>query len=352
MGIKSLTKFLRDNYPEAFELIHISEYAFKKIAIDTSLYLCNFKALYGEEGWIAAFIKLVAVLRENNIHCVFIYDTGYPPEKEAERKERMEARAKQEEKVSRLEEAIIKYRDSGEIEDCLFDIQDKKVSTIKNLLTKKKTIDVDSIEFIVNKMRRQLFSISKEDFITTKQIFDILKVPYFNAPVEAETCASDLCLRGLVDAVLSEDTDVLAYTAPVFLTKFNTADGTCLRIKYNDLLEKMELESNQFLDFCIMCGTDYNKNIPKIGVKRALNLIKQFKSIENIAKNTMLDISILNHKRSRELFRDYEQLNVSVSFCGEPDFNKLQVFICKKNIRINIDNLRKAFVREIVFIDN
>lgn len=350
MGIKSLTKFLRDNYPDVFELIHISEYAFKKIAIDTSLYLCNYKALYGEEGWIAAFIKLVATLRENDIHCVFIYDTGFPPEKEAERKERMEARAKQEEKVSRLEDAIDKYRDSGEIEECLFEIQDKKVG-VKNLLSKKRTIDIDNIEFIVKKMRRQLFTITKQDFEITRNIFDILKVPYIYAPMEAETTAADFCIRGLVDAVLSEDSDVLAYGAPMFLTKFNSADGTCLRIKYPDLLEKMSFDSNQFLDFCIMCGTDYNKNIPKIASKKALKLIEQFKSIENIADNTMLDISILNHKRTRELFRDYTKPTIVIPFCGEPDFNSLQVFICKKNIRINVDNLRKAFVREIVFVD-
>lgn len=353
MGIKSLTKFLRENFSDVYELIHISEFAFKKIAIDTSLYLCNYKALYGEEGWMAAFIKLVGTLRENDIHCVFIYDTSFPPEKEAERKERMEARSKQEQKVSKLEDAIIKYKDTGEIEECLFELQEKKKDNVPiNLLTqKKKSININTIEFMVKKMRRQLFSISSKDYEATKNIFDILRVPYFHAPMEAETMAADLCVRGLVDAVLTEDTDVLAYQAPLFLTKFNTVDGTCLKIKYSDILEKMKINNQQFLDFCIMCGTDYNKNIPKVGPSKSLKLIQQFKTIENIASNTLLDISPLNHKRTRELFQDYERTNINVPFCGEPNFPALQKFIFQKNIKINIDSLKNSFVRSITFLD-
>jgi 5'-3' exonuclease len=348
MGIKSLTKFLRDNYPDVYDLIHISDFSFKKIAIDTTLYLCNYKALYGEEGWINAFIKLIASLRENDIHCVFIFDGGYPPEKEAERKERMEARMKQEEKVSRFEDSLDKYRETGVIDEILFDLEK---NNNKNLLSKKRTIDINAIEGIVKKWRRQLFNITPKDYQITREIFDILKVPYFRAPMEAETMCAELCTLGKVDAVLTEDTDVLAYEAPVFLTKFNPVDGTCLQINYENVLKILELNRNQFLDFCIMCGTDYNKNIFKVGPSKALKLIQKFASIENIANNTVLDITPLNHIRSRELFREYKKSNKNVPYCGDPDFTALQVYICKKNIRINIDSLKKAFVREITIIE-
>ena len=84
MGIKNLNVFLRKNCPKVFEEIHISEYAYKKVAIDTSLFLCKYKAIYGEK-WLVAFINLVSILRKNEIHCVFIYDNGSPPEKEEEK---------------------------------------------------------------------------------------------------------------------------------------------------------------------------------------------------------------------------------------------------------------------------
>lgn len=350
MGIKDLSKFLRDKYSEVFEPIHISEYRYQRLAIDTSLYLCNYKALYGD-GWLGAFIKLVACLRENEIHCVFIYDSGFPPEKEAERKERMEARKKMEERVCRLEDAIDRYHSSGEIDQLLVDFQDKRKIGQKSVL-RPNSINIHAIDYAVKKMRKQLFTISRRDFATTRALFDILKVPYFHAPMEAETMCADLCRQNKVDAVLSEDTDVLAYGAPVFLTKLNTGDATCLRIKHVDVLEKMGMTADEFLDFCIMCGTDYNKNIFKVGPMKAEKLIATYKSIDRIKDETKLDVSILNHIRVRELFNDYEKSKVNVPYCGSPDFSSLEQFIVKKNLRLNMDSLRKSFVHNIIVFED
>jgi 5'-3' exonuclease len=356
MGIKDLSKFLHDKYPEVFEHIHMSEYHFRRVAIDTSLYLCNYKALYGEEGWLGAFIKLVACLRENEIHCVFIYDSGFPPEKEAERKERSDSRRKLEERVCRLEDAVDKYHSSGEIDEILLEFQAKRKITQPRMLKpssfgETNNINIHAIEYAVKKMRKQLFSVSAQDFAVTKQLFDILEVPYFNAPLEAETMCADLCIQGKVDAVLSEDTDVLAYGAPTFLTKVNTIDGTCMRIKHNDVLEKMGMTADEFLDFCIMCGTDYNKNIFKVGPIKAQKLIETHRSIDAIAEKTNLDISILNHKRVRQLFREYQKSQEKVPYCGCPNFNGLQQFVVKKNLRVNIESLRKSFVHNVIVFE-
>ena len=357
MGIKGLTAFLRKQYPQLFEVIHISEYHHKRVAIDTSLFMCQYKANYGNEGWLSAFIKLVSMLRENEVHCVFIYDSGFPPEKEAERKERAEAREKMERRVCKLEDAIEKFQTTGEVDEVLFEFQEKKRITINSLLrdssSSQKSINIRAVEYAVNKMRRQLFNITPQDYETTKKLFDILDIPYFNAPMEAETMCSDLCIQGKVDAVLTEDTDVLAYGSPVFLTKFNTVDGSCMRIKYDQLLEIIGLESDSFLDFCIMCGTDYNKNINLIGPVKALKLISLYKNIETMSSKAGIDVSILNHVRGRELFRNYTKSVVKVPYCGSPNFVELQLFIAKKNIRTNIDSLKRSFVKtEIIFEDD
>ena len=80
MGIKNLHSFLRSKCPEIYKTMHLSEYAYKKIAIDISLYMFKYKTIFGDK-WLDAFLKLVACLRKNEIHCVFIYDNGAPPEK-------------------------------------------------------------------------------------------------------------------------------------------------------------------------------------------------------------------------------------------------------------------------------
>jgi 5'-3' exonuclease len=353
MGIKNLSKFLRTQCPDIYETIHLSEYAYKKVAIDTSLYLCNYKALYGDKGWLSAFIKLVACLRKNEIHCVFIYDSGAPPEKDAERKERALQRAKLQERVYKLEEAIEEYNNTGEISQVLIDFQNKRKIKLPRLLKPGRVaININAIQYHADKMRKQMFEIRPKDFEMTRKLFDILQVPYFHAPLEAETMCSDLCKAGLVDAVLSEDTDVLAYATPTFLLKIDTRDETCMRINYNRLLDELQLTSDQFLDFCIMCGTDYNKNIFRVGPMKSYKYITDHKNIETIDKKTKLDVSILCHKRGRELFREYERKDVNVTYCGKPDFLALQRFVVEKNLRVDIEALRRCFVQQnIVIVD-
>lgn len=362
MGIKNLSKFLRTKFPEVYEDIHISEYHFKRVAIDTSLYLCSYKALYNDpndpsnmSGWLSAFVKLVACLRENEVHCVFVYDSGYPPEKEAEKKDRYEQREKMVERMCKLEEAIDLYNTTGEATQYLIDFQKRRKIAQPSMLKEGQiTINIKAIEYALEKTKKQLFNITPADYEASRKLFDILDVPYLYAPMEAETLCADLCLQGQVDAVLSEDTDVLTYGAPVFLTKFDPRSGTCKRIIHTDMLEKMDLSKDQFIDFCIMCGTDYNKNIFRVGPNKAYDYIHEHKTIEEVDKNTKLDISILNHVRVRELFKDYEKSTVKVSYCGEPDFSLLQQFLVKKNVRINVDILYKSFVRDnnLIIIDD
>jgi 5'-3' exonuclease len=353
MGIKNLNKFLRNNCPEIYEEIHISEYSFKKVAIDISLYLCKFKSICGDR-WLSAFINLVSCLRKNEVHCVFIYDSGAPPEKEEERKERAAQRVKLEEKVYKLEEALEKFHLTSEVDPILIELYKKKKVVGKGpprlMKMGNDAIDMGLVVSSVEKMRGQILNICPEDFQKTKQLFDILKVPYFDAPMEAECFCSDLCRRGLVDAVLSEDTDVLAYAAPVFLSKINTSNSTCVRIKYPELLESLELKSDEFLDLCIMCGTDYNKNIFRVGPEKAYKYIQKHSRIDEIGKNTVLDISILNHKRGKELFRDYEQKDIKIPYCGSPNFKLLEQFIFINNIRCSVEGLKKAFVHQTTIV--
>ena len=146
----------------------------------------------------------------------------------------------------------------------------------------------------------------------------------------------------MVDAVLSEDTDILAYECPIFLSKLNISDETVVSIKYNDCINELELTSDQFLDLCIMCGTDYNKNIPRIGSKKAFKLIKQYGSIEGLPKE--IDTDILKYERVRQLFREFEEDNITmIPCCGKPDFTKLSEFVFKCNTQVSLDQLRKDF---------
>ena len=353
MGIHNLSPFLKKKCPIIFRDIHISKYRFKKIAVDLSLFLCKYKTVCGDR-WIQAFINLVCCLRKYEVHPIFIYDSGAPPEKELERQERREHKRKLEEKWFNLNQCLELYHKTGEIDQSLRDLYEKYKSKepTRFLNVKKQTIDMSVVENSIEKIKGQIINISPEDYELTKRLFDILNVPYLQAPLEAETCCADLCKRGLVDGALSEDSDLLAYGCPIFLNKLDTSNGMCVEITYTELLQELDVTTDTFLDFCIMCGCDYNKNIPNIGPVKSFMLLKKFNSIENIVQNNpTIDITTLNHIRSRELFKDYEMIENLVVYCGTPDFVLLEQFITRNNIRLDINSLKYVFSPSIVFVE-
>ena len=233
MGIKSLNNLLK-RFEHIHEEIHLSEYAYKKVAIDTSLFVYKYKFTQGEQ-WMNSFVHLVSRLRKNEIHCVFIFDSPAPDDKKIEQQKRRENREKDKQMVFKLEDALNTFNCTGEILQPLIDLDEKlkKKGTSQRLL--KVGINIHAIQAYVEKIKSRTIDIEPRDFELAKELFKYLGVPYFMAPVEAETMASDLCKRGIVDAVLTEDTDVLAYGAPVFLSKINTSTDTCVRVVHSEL---------------------------------------------------------------------------------------------------------------------
>lgn len=353
MGIKNLNKFLREHFPEVIETnVHISNYSYKKIAIDISMYMYIFKARHANPdnpskeliGWLTNFVTFVLMLRRNNIHCVFIYDAidVHHPDKEKERLERRQIREKLDTKISSLDESMEHYDNYGEVNQVLLDFQKEKNLNRKQLIGNQSPFDSVNVKYHINQLKRQLIKITEYDFNLTKEMFNIMKIPYFTAPLEAETMCADLCKRGLVDAVLSRDSDVMVYSTPIFITDMNEMNGRCKQIMFANLLKELEFSEEQFLDFCIMCGTDYNTNVPNIGPNKAYAMIKQYKTIENIAEQKKLNIECLNHVRCREIFRNYETTNVEIPYCDFPDFNQLQEFLFRHNVKVDISMLSKS----------
>lgn len=341
MGIKGLHKILKKECNDIYETISISEYSYKKIAIDISLYLYKFKTIAGNR-WLMSFLNLICCLRRNNIHCIFIYDTKSLPDKEQEKKERYDQKQKSIDRMLDLEEALDDYHKNGVTRKCLIDLYNKRNNLDKNNVN----IDMNIVEGYVNKIKNYTVEIYPEDFDITKKLFDILKVPYYNSPNEGERLCVELMNKKLVDAVLTEDTDVLAYGVDTFLFDIDMGRGLCRRIRYDSLLEGMNMTREQFTDLCIMLGCDYNSNIPKVGPVNALKLIKQYNSIDNI-KNQGYDTDILKYERMREIFSDVNETDIKeVKWCGVPDFVELEEFIAKNNVNtFNIDYLRKVFTQ-------
>jgi len=350
MGIKNLHQVLRKMSQDIYESKSLKEYAFKKVAVDASLYLYKYKAAAGDR-WLSALLNLIMCLRRNDVHCFFVYDGKPPDEKLAEKERRAGARDKLRERTLNVEQAIKKYNESGEVEQILLDIIKKRrnsPSRIKRLLKDSPGIDIRYLESYLERLRNQVVSLSTEDITKSQEMLTLLGVPFCTSETEAETLCSFLALAGTVDAVMTEDTDVLAYGTPNLLHKVDTNKGTCVSLKMTDILSSTSMTMETFRDMCIMCGTDYNTNIPKIGSQTAYKLMLEHKSIDALPEK--YDKSFLKHERVRELFTTFDYDLPEVTFCTEPNWNRLGTFLFQKNCLYSLDRIRRDLgPREVKF---
>lgn len=116
---------------------------------------------------------------------------------------------------------------------------------------------------------------------------DMKKVKYIVAPYEADPQMVYLERIGLVDGILSEDSDLLIFGCNTLITKLNDY-GECIEICRDNFcnVKKIPFLSNytqeQLRLVAMLSGCDYTKGIPGIGLKTAFNLVKRFNNLEKV----------------------------------------------------------------------
>jgi 5'-3' exonuclease len=348
MGIKNLHRFLKKHTELIYNEVKLSDYSNKTIAIDINVYLYRYKSIH-KDKWLNVFLTLVLLLCKYNIQCIFIYDTKAPIEKNAKKEERKRRKKNAEIRIRDIKNDIKEYDDTGVITPLLSEISTKRGGHLKNLLRRdvqNPILDRESIYEELNCLTNQIVNISRAEIAMSKKVLELLGIPFYDSVTEAETLCAYLCCHGKVDAVLSDDTDVLVYGTPVFATKLNLKNETFIELRYSDIISNLNLQQNQFTDLCIMCGTDYNDNVPQIGSEKAFKLIQKYTNLEGISVNREdLDLSILNFTRVREIFSVPDVLDEYILNNKTPQIDEFMEFVATHNIQIN--STREQIIKDM-----
>lgn len=324
MGIQGLAKLLGDNAPSSMKENEIKNYFGRKIAVDASMCIYQFliavrqdgSMLTNEDGettshLMGIFYRTIRML-ENGIKPVYVFD-GKPPEmKSGELEKRKERREEAQKSLTKAEEV----GDAAEIE----------------------------------KFNRRLVKVTKQHNEECKGLLKLMGVPYIDAPCEAEAQCAALVKAGKVYATGTEDMDALTFGSSVLLRHLTFSEARKMPIKeinLNKALSELNLSQDEFIDLCILLGCDYCDSIRGIGPKRAIELIKQHKSIEKILEN--IDTKKYEipdkwmYQEARKLFQSPEvgnpdEINLKWS---EPDEEGLIKFMVEEK-QFNEDRIRNG----------
>lgn len=120
-----------------------------------------------------------------------------------------------------------------------------------------------------------------------RQLIEELKkmnVQYVVAPYEADSQLVYLERQGIINGIISEDSDLLVFGAKRLLSKLDQ-HGDCIEINRADFTACKEVSligwtDADFRRMCILSGCDYLSNISKLGLKTAYRCIRKYKNVE------------------------------------------------------------------------
>ncbi|KAL8117523.1 hypothetical protein AgCh_015419 [Apium graveolens] len=98
-----------------------------------------------------------------------------------------------------------------------------------------------------------------------------------------------LAVSKLVDAVITEDSDLIPFGCPRIIYKMDKfgqgVEFQSSRLQQNKELNLTDFTKQMFLEMCILSGCDYLQSLPGMGLKKAHALIKKFKSYDKVIKH-------------------------------------------------------------------
>lgn len=320
MGIKDLYSFLKKNCLEARKM-PLSHFKGKTMAMDGTQYVWTLK--HGDPGtWLKRLDHLVTTLVDHEITPIFVFDG---PPQEAKKKEREKRKAVRKASMDSYTKHLsgcssVALGDAFPVELKKeldkFRFRHKIAPAVEEpVITAKTVCDMGAW---MEQLKRNNVIIYDSDFEDAKTLLLQRNIRCLRADDEGEKLCVYLTKIGQADIVASADGDCLALGVETLLTSI---DVTLMEVKchtLSEILEKLELTQDLFLDLCILMGTDFNENVKRFSGKN-YTLLKEHGSIEAVLEHLSMkrhDVSMVKPVETRLLFSldkqvDFEELKLA-----------------------------------------
>lgn len=318
MGIRGLNTFIKKVCPECITENSITKYRGNVFGIDASILLYKYRHISNLDvtcvnAHIIGFINRILYYKKYNITPVFIFD-GVPPEqKKITLKKRQTIKRKIYEKIELLQQ-----------------------------LTPKTTDEEGEINKEIHKLSTQIINVTKTHVDDVKSTLDLIGINYYEAPDEAEKYCVYLQNHGIIDYIVSDDTDVFTFGGTKVLK--SSIKNNIVETDIKQFMIKINYDSKKFNDFCILSGCDYLPYVPSLAINTVYTLFKKYDTIEDIIKlkKYIFTDEYDNMDVIREIFTNYNYDTPLKLKNNNVNKDNLIIFLKEKNIK-NYENIIEKF---------
>lgn len=167
-----------------------------------------------------------------------------------------------------------------------------------------------------NKAKRDSDEVTETMIRDVQELLKRFGIPYITAPMEAEAQCAELMKLGLVDGIITDDSDCFLFGGQkVYKNMFNQKQYVeCYFI--DEINHKVGLDQKKLIELALLLGSDYTEGIKGIGPVMAVEILAEFSNLKNfknwLDKNSIsvvdkselspLKKSLLNRVKNGKLF--------------------------------------------------
>ena len=117
-----------------------------------------------------------------------------------------------------------------------------------------------------------------------QQLLKLFGLPYITAPMEAEAQCAELVSLGIVDGIVTDDSDVFLFGGTrVYKNMFNQAKFVECYLSA-DLEKEYSLDRQKLIRIAHLLGSDYTEGLPNVGPVTALEILSEFETLEEFSE--------------------------------------------------------------------
>ncbi|TPX15521.1 uncharacterized protein E0L32_004501 [Thyridium curvatum] len=134
------------------------------------------------------------------------------------------------------------------------------------------------------KDRRDADEVTQIMVTECQTLLRLFGIPYITAPMEAEAQCAELVHLGLVDGIVTDDSDIFLFGGTrVYKNMFNDNKFVQLYLS-SDLEKELSLSREQLIAIAQLLGSDYTEGLHGVGPVTAVEILSEFPGADGLAE--------------------------------------------------------------------
>ncbi|EON98566.1 putative dna-repair protein rad13 protein [Phaeoacremonium minimum UCRPA7] len=152
------------------------------------------------------------------------------------------------------------------------------------------------------KDRRDADEVTQIMVTECQSLLRLFGIPYVTAPMEAEAQCAELVQLGLVDGIVTDDSDTFLFGGTrVYKNMFNSNKFVECYLS-SDLEKELSLSRDQLIAIAQLLGSDYTEGLPGIGPVTAVEILSEFPGRDGLKefRDWWQDVQVQNRPKEAD----------------------------------------------------